>query len=131
MISNHQNSKKVTIMQAVARKNTKPIDVLESQITSRGQTTIPASVLRTLNLKKGVDRIQYQVLPSGDVLIPRKQKKENDPIIGKFLDFLASDIVKNPQNLQALPESLLYRIDNITESVDIGNLDAPLSDDED
>ncbi|WP_071985220.1 type II toxin-antitoxin system PrlF family antitoxin [Candidatus Regiella insecticola] len=118
-------------MQAVARKNTKPIDVLESQITSRGQTTIPASVLRTLNLKKGVDRIQYQVLPSGDVLIPRKQKKENDPIIGKFLDFLASDIVKNPQNLQALPESLLYRIDNITESVDIGNLDAPLSDDED
>ncbi|MEA9445841.1 type II toxin-antitoxin system PrlF family antitoxin (plasmid) [Candidatus Fukatsuia symbiotica] len=117
-------------MLVVARKNTKHIDVLESQITSRGQTTIPASVLRTLNLKKGVDRIQYQVLPSGDVLIPRKQKEENDPIIGKFLDFLANDIVKNPQHLQALPEPLLCRIDKITEGVEIGNLDTPLPDDE-
>ncbi|MCL2893554.1 MULTISPECIES: type II toxin-antitoxin system PrlF family antitoxin [Brenneria] len=110
----------------------KPVDICESKITERGQTTIPATILRTLNLKKGVDRIQYRVLPNGDVLIPRKNDDEADPVIGRFLEFLARDIAANPAtSLQPLSAELVDRIGGLVAGVEWGDLDSPLSDDED
>lgn len=98
---------------------------VESTLTDRYQTTVPDTVRRALGLNKR-DKIHYSIRSSGEVVLSRVQAPVEDPILGQFLNFLANDIVRNPQHLQAVDASLVARLQTLVGDIEI-DLDAPLS----
>ncbi|NHB59848.1 MULTISPECIES: type II toxin-antitoxin system PrlF family antitoxin [Photorhabdus] len=102
----------------------------ESKLTSRSQTTIPTSVRKALKLKPGHDSIAYKILSSGDVLISRKNsEEEKDLVMESFLDFLAKDIRRHPEQVQQLDEQLINQAKSLIAGIDI-DLSNPLSADD-
>ena len=71
----------------------------ESTLTDRYQTTIPENVRKALRLNKR-DKIHYKIEPNGKVTMSRAELEDEDPVVGKFLNFLAEDMSKNPQNIK-------------------------------
>lgn len=71
----------------------------ESTLTDRYQTTVPEIVRKALGLHKR-DKIAYVINANGTVTITRGETSEEDPILAKFLDFLAKDIEQNPPFLR-------------------------------
>lgn len=100
----------------------------ESTLTDRYQTTVPEHVRKVLGLNKR-DKICYTIQPDGQVVISRVDNTESDPLIGKFLNFIAQDIEKNPQHIQAISSDLVSRVQSLVAEVDL-DLDAPLSDED-
>jgi antitoxin PrlF len=100
----------------------------ESTLTDRYQTTIPDPVRKALRLNKR-DKIHYTIEPNGQVIISRADEPENDPVLGKFLSFLAEDISKNPQHIRAISSDIVDRIRCLVADVEL-DLDAPLSDED-
>jgi antitoxin PrlF len=100
----------------------------ESTLTDRYQTTIPDPIRKALGLNKR-DKICYTIEPDGRVVISRADLAESDPIIGQFLNFLAQDIEKNPQHLQALNSDLVNRVQALVADIEL-KLDAPLADED-
>jgi antitoxin PrlF len=98
----------------------------ESTLTDRYQTTVPEAVRKALGLTKR-DKICYTIQPDGRVLIARVE--QNDPLIDKFLNFLAQDIAENPQNIEAISSSLLTQVRSLVAEVEI-DLDATLADED-
>lgn len=45
-----------------------------------------------------------------DVIISRADRTQSDPILGQFLNFLAQDIKKNHQHLQAINSDSVNRV---------------------
>jgi len=101
----------------------------ESKLTDRYQTTIPETVRKALHLHKR-DKLHYNIQSNGDVLISRAKIQESDPILGGFLNLLASDLTHNPERLTALDSHLADRVKTLVSGVDI-DLDSPLLDDQD
>ena len=81
----------------------------ESTLTDRYQTTIPDPIRKILALSKR-DKISYTIESDGKVVISRADKTQSDPILEQFLNFLAQDIEKNPQHLQAISSDLVMLI---------------------
>lgn len=100
----------------------------ESTLTDRYQTTIPETVRRALHLNKR-DKIRFTVKDDGEVIVS-KVEVDDDPAIGKFLNFLADDIANNPSHIQGLSENLQVRIHHLTQGVEL-DLDSPLNDEDD
>ncbi|KZL50686.1 type II toxin-antitoxin system PrlF family antitoxin [Nodularia spumigena] len=100
----------------------------ESSLTDRYQTTVPDAVRKVLGLKKR-DKICYTIQSDGQVVISRAEQMESDPLLGKFLNFIARDMEKNPQHLKAISSDLLNRVHSLVSEVDL-DLDAPLSDED-
>jgi antitoxin PrlF len=100
----------------------------ESSLTDRYQTTVPDPVRKALGLNKR-DKICYTILPDGKVLISRAEQTERDPILGSFLNFLARDLGRNPQRIQAISTDLLSRVQSLVLDVDL-DLDSPLLDED-
>ena len=100
----------------------------ESTLTNRYQTTIPALVLSALGLNKK-DKIRYAIHQDGTVTITKNVAEEEDPILVKFLDFLATDMEPNPQNIQALDSNLRERVSDLVAGVEV-DLDLPLSEED-
>ncbi|WP_414527007.1 type II toxin-antitoxin system PrlF family antitoxin [Nodularia chucula] len=100
----------------------------ESTLTDRYQTTVPDAVRKVLGLKKR-DKICYTIQSDGQVMISRAEQTESDPVLGKFLNFLARDMEKNPQHLKAISSDLFNRVQSLVSEVDI-DLDAALSDED-
>jgi antitoxin PrlF len=75
------------------------------------------------------DKICYTIQPGGQVVISRANLTENDPLLGEFLNFLAQDIKRNPQHLEALSSGLVSRVQSLVSEVDL-ELDAPLLDED-
>ncbi len=100
----------------------------ESSLTDRYQTTVPDAVRRALKLRKR-DRIVYRVLEDGTVLIGRKFAGGDDPVVGRFLDFLARDMAAHPERIRSLGAGLRARIRPLIAGVK-ADLDAPLSADD-
>ena len=102
---------------------------VESTLTDRYQTTVPENVRRALKLGKR-DKIHYTIRPSGEVVLTRVQASEgDDPVLGQFLGFLALDIVKHPERLQAIDANFVQRLQSLTGGIEV-DLDAPLSADD-
>lgn len=102
---------------------------VESMLTDRYQTTVPETVRRTLRLRKR-DKIQYVIRPSGEVVLTRASDAEDcDPVLARFLGFLAQDIATHPEHLQYVSSSLVQRVQCLVSEVGV-DLDAPLSDDD-
>jgi antitoxin PrlF len=97
----------------------------ESTLTDRYQTTVPDPVRKVLGLNKR-DRIAYTIGSDGQVTISRAEDTNNDPLLGQFLNFLATDIQHNPQHLQQVSSDLVDRIQQLVANVDF-DLDAPLT----
>lgn len=98
----------------------------ESTLTDRYQTTVPEAVRRTLGLNKR-DKIGYLIRPDGEVVLTRAAPDDvADPALEPFLHFLARDITRNPQHLQALDAGLLQQVKALTQGIRV-DLDAPLS----
>ncbi len=100
----------------------------ESTLTDRYQTTIPDIVRKTLGLSKR-DKIAYVINLDGTVTITRSEVFKEDPVLSKFLDFLAQDMEKNSQQIQPITTQTLERIQSLVADLDI-DLDAPLSDED-
>jgi antitoxin PrlF len=96
----------------------------ESTLTDRYQTTVPDPVRKVLGLNKR-DKICYTIEPDGKVFITRVDQLESDPILAGFLNFLAQDIEKNPQHIQAISSDLVSRVQSLVLDVDL-DLNAPL-----
>ncbi len=89
----------------------------ESTLTDRYQTTIPDAVRKALHLNKR-DKILYTVQPNGNVVISKINDNNHDPVIDRFLAFLAEDMKHNPQRLKPVNQSLLSRIESLVADVE-------------
>jgi antitoxin PrlF len=103
-----------------------PTPCSESTLTDRYQTTIPAPIRNALGLQKG-DKLFYSIQTEGQVVISRAKPTENDPILEKFLNFLAQDIEQNPYHIKAIGTDLVSRVQSLVADVAV-DLDTPLSD---
>ena len=98
---------------------------IESTLTDRYQTTVPDAVRRTLKLRKR-DKIRYEVRPDGAVLLTRAEAGEgNDPVVGKFLAFLARDMEVHPARIRGISPALVRRARSLVRGAKI-DLEAPL-----
>jgi antitoxin PrlF len=98
----------------------------ESTLTERYQTTVPETVRRALQLGKR-DKIRFTIRPDGDVVLSRAvAPTSEDPVMGHFLDFLASDMAAHPERLTAINPGLVQRIQSLVGNVDV-DLDAALT----
>jgi len=98
---------------------------LESTLTDRYQTTVPGAVRRTLRLGKR-DKLRYVVQPDGAVLLTRAVPVDvPDPVVGKFLQFIASDMQAYPQRIRALPATVVRRARALIKKVKV-DLERPL-----
>lgn len=105
----------------------------ESTLTERYQTTVPMPIRRALQLKKH-DKVRYSIRKNGDVVISRvlpqeAESEESDPVLGHFLNFLATDMHRHPEQLQRLDRDFAERLLALTADVEV-NLDEPLSPDD-
>lgn len=101
----------------------------ESTLTERYQTTVPETVRRALRLGKR-DKIRFTIRPDGDVVLTRAAvPSTEDPVLGHFLHFLASDMTAHPERLAAIHTELVQRIQSLVGNVDV-YLDAALSADD-
>ncbi len=100
----------------------------ESTLTDRYQTTVPDDVRKALRLNKR-DKIRYTIQSNGQVIMSRADHPENDPVLGQFLSFLARDISRNPQHVQAISSNLINHVQSLVTDVEF-DLDAPLSDED-
>lgn len=107
-------------------------EILEipATITDRGQTTVPAAIRRMLALGKR-DQVVFRGLADGTVVICKKeaQAEQSDPVIGKFLEFLARDMANEPSRIRPVPRSLLARGKALVKGVRV-DLDMALPEDE-
>jgi antitoxin PrlF len=100
----------------------------ESTLTDRYQTTGPEPVRKVLGLNKR-DKICYTIQSDGQVVISSAEQTESDPVLGQFLNFLAQDIEKNPQHVQAISADLISRAQSLVAGIEV-DLDAPLLDED-
>ena len=100
----------------------------ESALTDRYQTTVPDAVRRALRLTKR-DRLIYRVGDDGTVQLARKDGPDDDPVIGRFLDFLSQDLAHHPERLRSIDAALVDRLRMLASDVAI-DLDAPLDPDD-
>ena len=102
---------------------------VESTLTDRYQTTVPETVRRALKLCKR-DKIHYSIRSSGEVVLTRVETSDgDDPVLGQFLAFLAADITRHPERLQAVDAGLAQRLQALVGGVDV-DLNAALSADD-
>jgi antitoxin PrlF len=98
---------------------------IESTLTDRYQTTVPDAVRRTLKLRKR-DKIRYVVRPDGAVLLTRAEtREESDPVVGRFLAFLAHDMEGHPGQIRGISPTLLRRARSLVKGIKV-DLSAPL-----
>lgn len=99
---------------------------VESTLTDRYQTTVPETVRRALKLGKR-DKIHYTIRPNGEVVLTRAEAGAgDDPVLDQFRGFLATDIARHPERVQALDAGLVQRLQSLVGGVDV-DLDAALS----
>jgi antitoxin PrlF len=101
-----------------------------STLTDRYQTTVPSSVRKRLGLNKG-DKLRYLSDAQGRVYLENAETEHRDPALAPFLDLLERDIAQNPAKLAPLDPELMARIRALTDGVELGDIDAPLSPDDD
>lgn len=74
---------------------------LESSLTDRYQTTVPARIRKLLGLNKR-DKLEWILDESGGVRVGKKDPEaleHGDPTVDAWLDFLAKDMAEHPEHL--------------------------------
>ena len=94
---------------------------VESTLTDRYQTTVPETVRRALGLGKR-DKLHYSIRPTGEVVLTRADDAAAaDPVLERFLDFLA----QNHQRFRPVEAGLVQRAHALVGDVEV-DLDAAL-----
>ncbi|WP_372500619.1 type II toxin-antitoxin system PrlF family antitoxin (plasmid) [Tistrella mobilis] len=97
-------------------------------ITANGQTTVPKSVRQALGVDYG-GRIAFFVDDEHRVYVEKVMEEASDPVVDRFLAFLAQDMRKHPgTSIAALPASLRDRIAALVGDMDV-DLDAEIDGD--
>ena len=100
----------------------------ESTITAKGQTTVPKSVRQALGVDYG-GRITFFVDDQRRVYVEKATEEVSDPVVDRFLEFLARDMSKHPAtSVTALPASLRDRVAALVGNMDV-DLDAEIDGD--
>jgi antitoxin PrlF len=94
-----------------------------STITAKGQTTVPKAVRKILGIDYG-GQVGFRVEGDQVTLHPVDVEHE-DPLVGRFLDFLAKDMGQRPAALVPLSRSFAARLTSITKGKRV-DLDAPI-----
>ena len=98
----------------------------ESTLTERYQTTVPREVRLALKLDKH-DKLHYRSVSPGSVLVTRAAEPEkDDPVLDKFLAFMANDLAAHPERVRAIDKGLYDRIRALVGHIDV-DLNEPLS----
>jgi antitoxin PrlF len=74
---------------------------LESSLTDRYQTTVPARIRKALGLNKR-DKLEWILDESGGVRVNKRNPADlehTDPSVDAWLDFLAKDMSAHPERL--------------------------------
>ena len=77
---------------------------LESSLTDRYQTTVPARIRKLLGLNKR-DKLEWILDESGGVRVSKRDPETQEHIdatMDAWLDFLAKDMAKHPEHLVPL-----------------------------
>jgi len=96
-----------------------------STLTDRYQTTVPKMVRDRLHLSKRSKIVFCE--EGGRIYIENAETIHQDPALMPFLDLLAADMAKNPGRLRPLDADMMAQIRELTHGVDLGDIDAPLS----
>lgn len=100
----------------------------ESTITAKGQTTVPKAVRQALGVDYG-GRIAFFVDDARRVYIEKATEEVSDPVVDRFLAFLADDMISNPgTSIVPLPVTLRNRMAALVGTMDI-DLDAEIDGD--
>lgn len=100
----------------------------ESTITAKGQTTVPKAVRQALGVDYG-GRIAFFVDDQHRVYIEKAAEEASDPVVDRFLEFLAQDMANHPgKSIIPLPASLLDRVNALVRNMDV-DLDAEIEGD--
>lgn len=100
----------------------------ESTITAKGQTTVPKSVRQALGVDYG-GRIAFFVDDQRRVYVERVTEEASDPVLDRFLEFLAQDMSEHSgTSVAALPASLRNRVAALVGDMDV-DLDAGIDGD--
>jgi antitoxin PrlF len=84
---------------------------LESSLTDRYQTTVPARVRKLLGLNKR-DKLEWIMDESGGIRVGKKppETEHADPVFDQWLDFLEKDMLEHPERLIRLDEKFYEEI---------------------
>jgi antitoxin PrlF len=99
-----------------------------STITAKGQTTVPKAVRQVLGVKEG-DEIAFRVEGQRVTVVPVGAAHE-DPVVGKFLAFLAKDIEKHPEAVKPLSKDFAARMESLVKGAKV-DLNEPIDGDVD
>ena len=88
----------------------------DAKVTAQGQTTVPAPIREQLGIVPG-DHITFAIDIHGNVMVRRSD--DGDPAIDAFLEFLASEIERQPGQIQELTSSLEHRLRELTAETKI------------
>lgn len=100
----------------------------ESTITVKGQTTVPKSVRQALGVDYG-GRIAFVVDDARRVYVEKVTDEVSDPVVDRFLTFLAYDMTRNPgDSIVALPGALRDRMAALVGDINV-DLDAGIDGD--
>lgn len=103
---------------------------VESTLTERYQTTIPASVRRALRLNKR-DKVSYEIRSNGEVVLTRAGADiEASSNLEQFLDMLAQNICSHPEHLQSFEADVVKRSNMLVHGIKV-DLENPLLEDDD
>ena len=100
----------------------------ESTVTSRGQTTVPASFRKLLNVTDDANKLHWRTLQDGSVVVS-KLEGLGDPLITEFLNFIEADARNNFASLRPLTPEWLAGLQQLVKGVKI-DLNAPLNPDD-
>ena len=100
----------------------------ESTITAKGQTTVPKAVRQALGVDYG-GRIAFVVDDARRVYVEKAAEEVHDPVVDRFLEFLARDMADRPgTSILPLTASLRDRMAALVGEMDI-DLDADIDGD--
>lgn len=99
-----------------------------STITAKGQTTVPKAVRQVLGVREG-DEIAFRV-EGQRVTVVAVGATHEDPVVGKFLSFLAKDIEQRPEALKSLSADFAARMESLVKGTKV-DLDEPIDGDVD
>ena len=99
-----------------------------STITAKGQTTVPKAVRQVLGVKEG-DEIAFRVEGQRVTVLPVGATHE-DPVVGKFLSFLAKDIEQRPEAIRPLSKDFASRMEKLVKGTKV-DLNEPIDGDVD
>ncbi len=89
-----------------------------STITEKGQVTIPKPVRDALGLEYG-GRVAFCIDENRHVSVERDNSGDEDPLIDKFLVFLAQDMERHPERISGFPVDLRNRMYALVEGMSV------------